>query len=280
MLFYVASDLHYGHNPVGDRAVEALARHVVDSPVDALLLGGDIAKNRDSTEACLALFEGFSGARLAVPGNHDIWMPGWERAGTSWDIHNHFLPGVFRERGFHPLHLEPLEVDEVTFVGSMGWYDYSFRDEEIGIPLSCYRKKTPPWARHAIWSDARFASFPQTDEALTRKLVGLLGGQLQEARSDTVVALVHHVVTKKLLVHPRERVPKKWRFANAFLGSERLGDVLAGDPRVEQIFCGHIHLPMHAVKGGARCTTVGGDYKKKQLLLATPMEVVGDLWFT
>ncbi len=273
MKFYLTSDLHMGSRRRGDRANIALAQYVMANPTDALILVGDLGKSPEHVHQCLALFEGFPGVKMAVPGNHDIWLQGYH-SDNSWELHEEILPALFEAHGFHALHMAPLMLGQVGFVGSMGWYDYSFRDE-IGVALKHYRSKTPPWSSWPLWNDATHAKFPFNDESLTHKLAQRLERHLHSLeQAQNVVAAIHHVVSKALLIHPRERVPKTWRFANAFLGAECFGDILRRDPRVHQIFCGHIHMMRRAILDRAACTCIASDYKKKELLLATPDRVL------
>lgn len=271
--FYVASDLHYGVSQRGDAAVRALAAHVCAHPRDALLLGGDLAHDGATLDACLALFERFEGARMAVPGNHDVWLTD-ERARDSMTLHDQVLPEAFSRRGFHPLHLSGARVGDVAFVGSMGWYDYSFR-EDIGVELEHYRRKIYPGTPPVIWNDVRFCRFDDDDPALTEKLASRLSRQLADAAgARAVVALVHHLVTRELLIGPRFLVPKHWRFANTFLGAERFGELLLDDERVSQVLSGHIHNAKTVTKRGRSLSTVGGDYRKKELLLCDERRVI------
>ena len=279
MHILITSDLHYGVSDEGNAAVEALARHACDDPADVLLIGGDIASDRPSLEACLRLFERFEGRKLAVPGNHDVWLDP-DEPGDSWSLHDGLVPELFARHGFHPLHVEPHTTGGVGFVGSMGWYDYSFRDD-IGIDLACYEQKTLPGAYGPLWNDAHYARFDASDRDVTACLLERFAAQL-EAVSDaeTTVALVHHVVTKRLLVHPRFLVPTRWRFANAFLGSERFAELIAAAPAVAQTFCGHIHREKTVREGDQAFVTIGGGYRHKQLVRATPRHVLETRMFT
>ncbi len=272
--FYITSDLHYGHRRKADEVTRQLARYVCENPVDAFLLGGDIGANPQAIRDCLLLFKDFPGKKLVVPGNHDVWLDkGWNTQ-DSLELHDSILTDVFDECDFHPLHMAPLTVNGLAFVGSMGWYDYSFRDD-IGIPFECYETKTPPWSPMPIWSDARFARFPMNDVDLTHLLNERMQRQLSDVSSaEQVVAMVHHVVDKSLLIHPRTRVPTQWRYANAFLGSNCHGEALTQDPRVQQIFSGHIHMERYSPLGSVASYTLGSDYRKKQLLLATPTTIL------
>ncbi len=278
--FYIASDLHYGKSRKGDAATHRLAQYVLENPANALLLGGDLGKDQETLRECLSLFESFEGPKLAVPGNHDIWLdPTWPTE-DSWELYQTFLPAVFQEHGFHPLHIQPFVVNDLAFVGSMGWYDYSFRDD-IDIDYACYETKTPPWAPMPIWNDATYAQWPMDDVALTERLCQHLQQQLlQVQHAKTVVGLIHHVVTKALLVHPRSMVPLHWRYANAFLGSEQLGDVFRNHPQTSQVFCGHIHMERSTKMDHVHCTTVGGSYKEKQLILASASQIHHKQMFT
>jgi len=263
------ADLHYGTSAAGDRAVEALARAVCESDADALLVAGDIGVGAAGLEACLALFAPFRGRKLAVPGNHDVWVA--REGESSWDLHEAAIPERLARHGFHALHLAPVTVGPVAFVGSMGWYDYSLGDAS-GIPAAAYRTKTYPGEPGPLWNDARFARFPWDDETLTALLAGRLAAQLAAvAAADAVVAVVHHLVDARQLPGPRWLVPERWRFANAFLGSAALGTVLRARAGVRLVVCGHVHRHSEVrEEGGLRLLTVGSDYERKELLELTP----------
>ncbi len=269
----VAGDLHYGVNPGGDRATRALAAFVREQHADAFVIVGDIGADSQQTRACLELFRGFRGLKLALPGNHDVWTTG-PGAESSWDRHERLLPDLFRSAGFEPLHLQPVRLGDVTLVGSMGWYDYSFRDN-LGLQLDAYRSKTPPWSPGPVWNDARFAHFPWDDPTLNEVLVKRLAQQVEEATggSGSLVALLHHVPTKALLFHPRCLVPRRWRFANAFLGSERYWETLSCHPGLGLVVCGHIHQARTIRRRKTQLASLGGDYERKELLEATPTRV-------
>lgn len=264
MTIFAASDLHYGSRRAGDRAVRALADEVgAASEDDVLLLGGDLAEGEAKLRECLALFERFRGPRLAIPGNHDIWVEGDET--SSWARYER-LPRVFREHGFTALEDGPFAHGGVTYVGALGWYDYSFRDD-LGIPDEAYESKIYPGMTHSLWRDATRARWGESDRAFCDRQVERLAASLAAAPADRpIVALVHHVPTKALLVHPRALVPRFFRFVNAFLGSERLGDLLARDPRVRLVVSGHIHRRGLARKRDATFVSIGGDYRRKELV--------------
>jgi predicted phosphohydrolase len=271
MRFWVTSDLHYGRKR-GDAATRALAAHVAANPADALVIVGDLGNGRDAICDCLQLFARVPGPKFAVPGNHDVWTQGWE-TDDSWTLHETQLPALFSDAGFASLHLEPAIVGDVALVGSMGWYDYSFRDP-IDVPLASYESKIPPWSERAIWMDAHYAHFGVDDPALTLQLADRLSAHLSAVDAPRIVAFVHHLIDKALLVHPRVVVPFKWRWANTFLGANLFGQRLAADGRVASAFCGHIHMERRAKVGAFPARCIGSDYKRKQLLLVEPGRVI------
>ncbi|MFO0661729.1 MAG: hypothetical protein U0165_18130, partial [Polyangiaceae bacterium] len=215
------------------------------------------------------LFEPFDGVRAAIPGTHDIWMHGWN-AESSWEIHEQRLPELFAAQGFHPLHIEPLRIGDVGVVGSMGWYDYSFRDD-IGIALDVYATKAFPGTPRAVWGDRIYARFPFDDVELTHRLTDRLSAHLRDVgAASQVIGVVHHLVHRDLrpLHHFRSVMPIQWRFLNTFLGSDCLGEPLLAHPAVTQVFCGHVHRAKTLERAGKRLTSIGGDYRKKQLIEA------------
>lgn len=269
MRIFAVSDLHADVCDAGDSALSALAERVnaEGRPDDVLLVGGDIAVDDAGIARCLDLFAPFQGAKGAVAGNHDVWIRGTSYA-TSLDRH-WAVQRIFRSRGFVPLEEESMVVNGVGFVGAMGWYDGSFRDPGLGFDDRAYETKTMPGTDGPIWADAIRASWGASDAEVCDWQVRKLQARLAEVRgAREVVALVHHVPTRRLLPLPHARwlVPKHWRFANAFLGSERLAETLASAPQVRTVVNGHIHRSGTVRHRGARYVSIGGDYDAKQLL--------------
>ncbi len=276
--FFVTSDLHYGLDPKGDANTEDLALTVEQQGADALLLAGDLGVDEPSIRACLQLFGGFRGVKLVVPGNHDIWTSVYDLPDDegSMQIHDHRFPRLCEDCGFHPLHRQPFRLnDEVAFVGSMGWYDYSFADPLPGASIENYLTKIPPGMTHPVWNDARHARFGLSDQELTVLLNERLKEHLAEVADATaVVGLTHHLVSKALLFQPRFMLPDFWRFANAFLGSECFLSTFRESTEVSLVFSGHIHHPRTVQRNGITLCSVGSDYKKKELILATPQRIL------
>jgi putative phosphoesterase len=261
-MFYITSDLHYSLDRQGDAATRALAdaANRLGTPEDVLCLAGDIGADQDSIEACLELFAAFPGAKCAVAGNHDIWSEAGE---DSWSRLNR-LSDIFRLHGFHALEDGPFVNQDWGICGTMGWYDYSFRDD-INVPDEAYRTKIYPGSGD-MWGDALHVNWPYTDEEVCNGLVRKLKADLAGLKTERVFVVMHHLPLKSLLVHPRILVPRNWRFLNTFLGSEEFGRILRADPRVRCVASGHIHLNRTKRLGDQLYLTVGSNYERKQLV--------------
>jgi len=215
MRLIVTSDLHYNVLRSKQPTVD-LAEEICRLRADALLILGDAAGQDVSIlRECFQLFDRFAGRKFFVPGNHELWAPPGE---CSLVRYEQILPRVCAEAGFHMLDHEPVVLGRVGLVGSMGWYDFSFRPEHLGIPLRFYREKVAPGAasrmeryQHLLetvddvpedslsmgtrWMDGEHVRLPMDDVTFCRRLLDRLEGQLQELSSacDTLVVGLHHL---------------------------------------------------------------------------------------
>lgn len=266
MQFFV-SDLHYGLDPLGDQAVRKLARYITENSTDRdiLCICGDIGSDAKTLEQALRLFDGFPGVKCGVLGNHDVWI--FENLElNSWDalaLGNNQL----KANGFHPLEDSPITVNSTSFVGTIGWYDYSFQDSRLKVPAGSYQEKRHPESGTIIWNDARYAKWGMSDAEVTQYFAEKLRSQLASCPpGQTIIVAMHHLPTRKLLFHPRWLVPKTYRFTNAFLGSDTFSGILEPVKQISHVFCGHAHMPRKAKINGHTYACIGGDYRNKQVV--------------
>ncbi|NLW51585.1 MAG: hypothetical protein GXY85_12210 [Candidatus Brocadiaceae bacterium] len=256
----VTSDLHFGLYPAGDNCTHQLAEYVCTSDADAFAIAGDVADvGRDNFAACLELFADFPGTKLLVPGNHDLWVTG----ANSETKYREVLPALAAERGFHMLDTGPVRMGGVGIIGSIGWYDYTFRSPDLSIPLEQYRRKRLPGV--CTWNDGRFITWKLTDEEFTDQCVRSMDAAYRsvEPEVDTVLAVLHALPFRSLMHGPSSTA---YEFCRAFLGSERLGELLKGFPKLRYVFCGHRHAPEQVRVNGVRALVVGSEYLRKRLL--------------
>jgi len=256
----VTGDLHFRSRPPGDECTLELARFVCDSGADAFAIAGDVGETDPASYgACLDLFAGFGGAKLVVPGNHDLWTTD----GDSLEKYRDVLPRIAAEHGFHALDTAPLTLGATAFIGSIGWYDYSFRNPDLPVPLAQYERKELPGV--CVWNDGRFVHWDLTDAEFTDRCVRRLLRHYREVegRVETVVAVLHHVAFRGLLYGPADAAHE---FCRAYMGSERLGRLLEDCPKVRYVFCGHRHGPNDGRFGRIHAFNIGSEYLVKRLI--------------
>jgi len=255
------ADLHWSLAAGGDASTRRVAREAAASGAGVLVVAGDVAAfDPGLVTECLALFEGFTGPKLVVPGNHDIWTEGK----GSWRIYREDFPRVAREADFHCLDGSPVVHDGVGFVGSLGWYDYSFADPDLEVPEGAYAAKM--WREIGfVWNDGHYARWRCEDGEVVERMCRQLEADLAALEgTDRIVAAVHHLPFEELLF--RKANDPGWTFGNAFMGSGRLGEVLKADPRVGTVLCGHSHTAADLRIGPLRCINVGSTYLRKRLV--------------
>ena len=262
----------------------AIAEEICGLSADALIILGDVG-GRDThiVSDCLHLFDRFGGRKFFVVGNHELWA----RPGESSLVRlEEMLPALCREAGFHPLDVESAQMDGIGLVGSIGWYDYSFRPRWLEVPLRFYRAKIAPGAaartkewQHlfaetedipeasmrygARWMDGKHVNLGMSDEEFCERLATRLDQHLhrEAARSEQIVVAMHHLPFEEIV--PRSS-HASWAFAGAYMGSERFGEVFLAQPKARYVFCGHSHRGMGMRKQHVTCLNVGCTYQDKR----------------
>lgn len=282
MRILATSDLHY--DIARSKApTEALARQMCAAGGDVLLLVGDSAgADLAALDACLALFEEFRGARLATAGNHELWT----RGGDSLHRYENEVAEVCSRRGFHYLDAAPYRADGVAIVGSVGWYDYSFRTAAMKVPLRFYQHKIAPGAAARLveyehlaahaddvpvhardlstrWMDGVRVRLGMSDVQFTHYLTEKLRRHLDHVHeaAGRVVAAVHHLPFYELAPHS---VLPNFEFAAAFFGSELLGEALLDYPKISHVYCGHTHRYARCRRRHIECVCIGSTYQEKR----------------
>jgi 3',5'-cyclic AMP phosphodiesterase CpdA len=255
----LTSDLHFGNYRSADAATRELANWVCEADADVLALAGDVADGPpDFFDACFGLFEDFEGLKLVTPGNHDLWAKG----ASSLERYRTIYPRIAADRGFAMLDEGPQVLGNTAFIGNIGWYDYSFRNPELGLPLEQYEAKEMPGV--CTWNDGRFIDWPYTDAEFLEECIRRLKEHYAavEADAEVVVAVLHHLPFRRLVPTGR---PDKFAFAAAYMGAERLGEALLACPKVTDVYCGHSHWRAAADVGGINAVSVGCTNADKRL---------------
>ncbi len=286
MRIVVTADLHYDA-PRSRAPAEEVAEKMCRAGGDALVLVGDSASAaHQPLRDCLGLFDGFPGRKFMVPGNHCLWCLDGE---DSIERYEQVVPTIAAEAGFTVLDHAPAVIDGVGLIGSVGWYDYSYRDEKLAIPLEFYRAKVAPGAAEMLpqhrplierfagklfdwhlkitaqWRDGVHVRMEMSDERFLEYVAEKLARQVtafsEAPEVRQVVAFTHHLPFRQLI--PEDR-PPAFAFAAAYMGSEKIGQVLRRCEKLKHVFCGHSHWRGSCRVGGIQVTNVGSTYSEKR----------------
>jgi putative phosphoesterase len=235
----VLSDLHVDH-PQNRARIPALVEAISSHSIDVLVLAGDISHKLADVEWVLGRFGELPCRRLFVAGNHDIWIvrEGREDVHNSWDKLER-LGAVARAAGFVFLEDENAVAGDLTFVGSMGWYDYTYANPGLGLSPADYTKKK---FGDMTYMDRDYARWGMTDTDVVARLLAGLQRRL-DAAADPVVHVSHHVPKAELVLR---RGNATWDFFNAYMGSTRTEGLLAQRGVTRFVF-GHTHRPVALV---------------------------------
>jgi len=105
--------------------------------------------------------------------------------------------------------------------------------------------------RVATWQDMERMSEPPEDGVLLEGSLEALGQQLAApSLGPRVVAVTHMVPLSAGLPAEGGGLWSSW--SRAYLGSDRVGELLVGDPRVEAVIFGHAHAGRDFSRGTLR----------------------------
>ncbi len=266
----ITADIHYG-TLTREEQLEDFVQLMNKEKMDFLLIGGDLASrggDHNQFKQALGILKKFNGKVLFTPGNHDLWT----RKGDSFDLLTKKLPLLFEESGHHMLDMKPYIIDKLGIVGSIGWYDYSFKtvpeylrtmfgnylfkfstnenDKRIvswnGITHDDYANKLLlvskdglHWSKSS-WMDRKFIKWDLTDEQFLDYCLTQLKSDIESINDkvDEILVLTHHLPFNDFV--PDIPDPT-WGFHRAYLGSEKIGQLLRKYPKVKYVFFGHAH---------------------------------------
>jgi predicted phosphohydrolase len=256
------SDVHYDISPQNREFLPHLLDAVMRQSPDVFVIAGDIANSLPAMDEALSLFGGLSCRKLMVPGNHDLWVSttAARKGKDSWHKYTSAIPEVCRKHGFESIASDPIVIDSIGFVGSVGWYDFSLRDRrlddvysrddyDLGV-LMDKRFETgiwndmrfTHWLRHPDSPDWRRRKMTMTAPEVFERVLDFFGRKVAEIldRTEGLVAVIH--TTPFAACMRRTTNPDPF---DAYGGSERLGKLLLELSAARRIYClcGHAHHP-------------------------------------
>ncbi|TFH10826.1 MAG: hypothetical protein E4H14_01865, partial [Candidatus Thorarchaeota archaeon] len=254
------SDLHVLPDDSDRNLLECINRRVEEVEPDVFIIAGDISDRLDVLSDSLSRLMVDSCTNLYVAGNHDIWFEDG-KSSSSLEKYSKYMNDICRNNGFTHLPDYHFISGKTAFVGSVGWYDYSFRRPELEIPIENYEQKE---YQGAVWYDLFKIDWGYTDieatDLFNRKLEYDLS-ILPESVAQ-IVYVSHHLPFRELTVY-RDRLP--WDFHSAFMGAQSTGRILENDGRVVLSISGHSHIRNLTSIGEITAMTVPLGYGRPNL---------------
>lgn len=217
----IISDLHVDINQLGEDELTQLIEVLQAEGVTRLHLAGDTANQLARLLATVAFIE-----------KHQLPV--------TYNFGNHELPGLrgeaemegYGDPRFLNFRTLPLN-DRQVLLAFNGWYDYSFALEtDQGKILA---------AKNLYWYDRhieRELSDPATQEVILDQLTSTLDQLAQKQKS--VIVATHFVPKREFIVYQQGKYVR-WNQLNAFLGSEKTGQLFDQYDNIEQVVFGHTH---------------------------------------
>jgi putative phosphoesterase len=269
------SDLHLDINKENSQKIlNQLLEIIQKNSIDIFIIAGDIAANLKVIAEFFNRFIDIEIPKLYVPGNHDLWVNENQTLNSHLKYYE-ILPEIASTFEWHYLPQKPLKIDDVAFIGSVGWYDYSTRNKDLDAILSYehYEQKVNP--TNKVWMDKQFITWNRniSDKDLTTKFLTEMLFDLKSLNFKTILQENHNSLTNSMInenianliaiTHtvPDEEIIYRTNNINidyfhAFLGSNRIGELLDTilDTRVINL-CGHYHRKSEIIKGNREIYT-------------------------
>lgn len=215
--------------------------HMCDLQPDLLILGGDVGEPLDIYEAGLRLYTDICDHRAVIAGNHDVWHRDHSyNSQTLWETK---LQETAEAYDYHWLEKDNLVFDSLGICGTMAWYDYGAKSDELDFSDDEYETLKP-----MISNDGRYIDWPWTDREMAKLLEKELGQRLDALeKNDDIqdILLVTHVPLFKGL--QRSLQDPERAIGDAYYGHIALGERVKLSQKVRMVLSGHVHIERHLI---------------------------------
>jgi len=252
------SDIHADVSPENEKVPEIQVPILLRESPDIFIVCGDVSADQRHFEGTLKKYGRLTCPKLVLAGNHDLWVENEE--GNSIEKYRYTLPKLAKENGFIYLGIEPYVTGNVGFVGTCGWYDYSFRNEGLNGEISENAYKTKKFGGRR-WMDAVYCNWSSMEDA---EVAGIMNESLKrqiakvEDAVDHIVVVLHHVPFRELLTYKND---PSWDFLNAFTGNTKTAEIIRASSKVRVVIYGHTHERKEQTVGGILAMTHSVGYE-------------------
>jgi predicted phosphohydrolase len=161
MKILYTSDLHVDISENNRKILDCLVEYMIIQKPDLFIIAGDLANSSKDINDSLKRFKFIDCKKVFIPGNHDLWVESKSKLKRGFDSSYKYeveLPQTCFENNFiYPIN-EPYIFENVAVVGTVGWYDYSLRDQRLDMK---YQKSDYDVGEfgNMYWSDFTFSAW-------------------------------------------------------------------------------------------------------------------------
>lgn len=229
------SDLHLTTNGVHiEYAIQQLTKLIAEKGLSYVFIAGDTTNNPNNTKLFVdKVNENLKDYLIKaevyyIYGNHEFW-------------HKTLTIETANEQDVYYAHNKVVNVNEDTIVyGFNGWFDYSYiMDTEVGknsdVPKN---KNTLEEYGHIFFDLDRIGDIGATHEQMFMQNYNQLEKVLEENADKRILLFTHFVPDEQFVLFKGEI---SWDVNNAFMGSQKVGDLISKYENVTDITFGHTH---------------------------------------
>ena len=253
MKIIITSDLHYEKLSSIPR-IKVMVEEIKQENPDAVILAGDLGEGDDTFEKCLELFQGLDCPVGVIAGNHDLWC--FYSQFDSEELWSQVFPSITKEMGFIWMENENIYLDNIAIVGSINWYDYSYKNPEYELsPTSFFDK-----FHKENWSDGQYMKWDRTNVEFANEVVDGFMRRVDEAETMdniTDIVAVSHV---PFFREQSYGLPNDNKIGDSFFYNTRAGELLTYYNKVKYVVSGHTHRGRSRQIGDLHLMTVDSDY--------------------
>lgn len=211
---------------------------------DVFVFAGDISRRIEDIKIFFETLKDLKFYKMFVPGNHDLWI---ENGLNSFEKYKYILGKISKDNNFYYLPSSPLIINNIGFVGSIGWYDYSLGSDRFSTEeYDRGEYRNLKW-RETYWKLIIFKDNTGkilSNKEICKRMQEELEGQINDIKDkvDVIVAVIHTL--------PFEDLVYIRNFFSAYLGSKYLGEIILKNKKIKYLICGHEHNPLILSKDG------------------------------
>jgi 3',5'-cyclic AMP phosphodiesterase CpdA len=234
MRIVATSDTHW--QPFHAGVLAQFVQTVAALRPDCFILAGDIGEGLTGVQNMLSILQKIECPRLILPGNHDLWSFGAWRSDLLFE---QILPETVAEHDAIWLETQDWRRDGLAICGTIGWYDYSGRDPELGWTDEQYQAAKP-----RLNNDGNFIQWPYTDLEFANRVGDALEVRLTALQNDPTVHEILIVTHVPPFAEAITRLPGNvaWNAGNAYFYNLTLGRRIIKYPKVTRVVSGHTHI--------------------------------------